>query len=173
MNDNYIIQKVNELKEQYYTADPLQLLEELGVGIKYSYDFVKLKAFYTVVLGNPYVVLNGSLDEYELRTVAAHELGHHIFHGYLAEAGPIQEIGFYNVKSGPEYEANVFAAELLIDTDELLLLLSEESDFYSVASMLNVSPELLAFKMKNSGGIFLNYNIPIIARSDFMSKRTN
>lgn len=170
MNYSYIVQKVEELKTEYDTVDPFQLLESMNVGIKFSNDFSKLKAFYIIVLGNPYVVINNSLDEYEMRTVAAHELGHHIFHSYLAEAGPIREMGFYNVNSGPEYEANLFAAELLIDTKELMTLLSDTSDFYYVASMLNVSPELLAFKMKNLGGEFSKYNIPIIAKSNFLAK---
>lgn len=55
------------------------------------------------------------LEEPQRKTVAAHELGHHILHRHLAKASPLREIGFYDAASGPEYEANLFAGELLID----------------------------------------------------------
>ena len=123
--DDYIIEKTRQLKEQFCTSNPFEILEQLGVEVKYNYEFTKLKAFYYVMLGKPYVVINGNMDEHQLKTVAAHELGHHLFHAHLAENSPIKEMGFYDYKSGPEYEANVFAANLLIDDEELESMINE------------------------------------------------
>lgn len=166
---DYIIEKVNQLKNDYATSDPFEILEALGVPIKYNYDFTKLKAFYYVLFGQPYVVINGNLDRYQMRTVAAHELGHHILHAELAQDSPLKEMGFYNIKSGPEYEANVFAANLLINDEELNSLLSEESDFFRICAILEVAPELLAFKMKSYVGKGMKYNIPVLCDSDFLA----
>ena len=166
---DYIIERVNQLKNDFATNDPFELLEALGVPIKYNYDFTKLKAFYYVLFGQPYVVINGNLDSYQMRTVAAHELGHHILHAELAHESPLKEMGFYNIKSGPEYEANVFAANLLIDSEELDNLLSEEADFFRVCSILGVAPELMAFKMKSYSKNGIKYNVPVLCDSDFLA----
>ena len=166
---DYIIEKVNQLKSDFATSDPFEILEALGVPVKYNYDFTKLKAFYYVLFGRPYVVINGNLDQYQMRTVAAHELGHHILHAELAQDSPMKEMGFYNIKSGPEYEANIFAANLLIDDEELNSLLSEESDFFRICAILKVAPELMAFKMKNYSKNGVKYNVPVLCDSDFLA----
>jgi Zn-dependent peptidase ImmA (M78 family) len=168
--DDYIVEKISQLKNEYGTSDPFELLEALGVKVKYNYDFTKLKAFYYVMFGCPYVVLNGNIDEYQIRTVAAHELGHHVLHQSLAQNSPIKELGFYDMKSGPEYEANLFAANLLIDDEELLQMINEESDFYSLCSNMNVSPDLMAFKMKTFIKKGMNLNIPVSFKSDFLAR---
>lgn len=168
--DEYIIEKVSLLKSEYGTSDPVELLEALGVKIKYNYEFTKLKAFYYVMFGCPYVVLNGNMDEYQMRTVAAHELGHHVLHQSLAQNSPMKEMGFYDIKAGPEYEANLFAANLLIDDDELVKMINEESDFYNLCSNMNVLPELMAFKMKTFVKKGINLNIPVSFKSDFLAR---
>ena len=168
--DDYIIEKTKQLKEQFCTSNPFEILEQLGVEVKYNYEFTKLKAFYYVMLGKPYVVINGNMDEHQLKTVAAHELGHHLFHTHLAENSPIKEMGFYDYKSGPEYEANVFAANLLIDDEELESMIKEEAEFYCLAAGLEVMPELLAFKMKSFNKNKNKYNVPITVKSSFLAE---
>ena len=68
-----------------------------------------------------------------------------------------------------EYEANMFAAELLIDDNELRELLNDsEKSFFGVAKELYVPAELLDFKfriLKNKG---YHLEAPYIARSDFL-----
>lgn len=169
MND-YVAYKVSELIKEYGTRDPYEILDALGVDVKYNYDFTKLKAFYVFICNNPYIVLNGNLNEYDLKTIAAHELGHHILHRELALNTPLRELGFYDVRGGPEYEANLFAAELLIDEGELIYNLKEDNDYFRICSIMRVSPELMAFKMNlmnNKRGY--NFKIPIVSRSDFLA----
>lgn len=166
---DYIIKKASQLKKKYCTSDPFAILEALGVHVRYSDNFTHLKAFYYIMLGIPYVVLNASLDRAELKTVAAHELGHHLLHRSLASETPLREIGFYDMKSGPEYEANLFASELLIDSSELAALLKEEPDYYKICSVMGIQSELMAFKInslnKNGG----NYRLPFALQSDFLA----
>lgn len=68
-----------------------------------------------------------------------------------------------------EYEANLFAAELLIDDNELLDLLNDnEKSFFGVAKELYVPAELLDFKfhiLKNKG---YHLKAPYIAQADFL-----
>ncbi len=55
---------------------------------------------------------NNSLDENMLRIVCAHELGHDQLHRNMAKTTPIHEFMLYDMKSKPEYEANIVAAEI-------------------------------------------------------------
>lgn len=167
---HYIAEKVTQLKEDFGTDNPFDILEALGVTVKYNYEFTKLKAFYYIMFGKPYVVINGNLDTYQMRTVAAHELGHHVLHSDLAVNSPLKELGFYDIKSGPEYEANIFAANLLVDDEMLESMLQEESDFFRICANLEVAPELMAFKMKTFNVKGKRYNIPITFKSDFLAK---
>ncbi|MBS5571565.1 MAG: ImmA/IrrE family metallo-endopeptidase [Clostridiales bacterium] len=168
--EEFIRGQVNRLKKKYRTNEPFALLEALGVNVRYNYGFQHLKAFYYIMLGVPYVVINGDLEEPQRKTVAAHELGHHILHRHLAKASPLREIGFYDAASGPEYEANLFAGELLIDDGALEAVLKEEADFFKICSILGVSPELMAFKLHGLNKKGYRLNVPIPCKSDFLAK---
>ena len=168
--DDFVIKKVKALSRKYGTRDPFVLLDALGVNVRYNYDFTRLKAFYYIMLGIPYVVINGSLEEAEQKLVAAHELGHHVLHRQLARKSPLRELGFYDLQSGPEYEANLFASELLIADTDLRDVLREDSDFYRASSVLRVPPELLAFKLNTWNKNGADYRSPISYKSDFLTK---
>ena len=61
--EEFIRGQVNRLKKKYRTNEPFALLEALGVNVRYNYGFQHLKAFYYIMLGVPYVVINGDLEE--------------------------------------------------------------------------------------------------------------
>ena len=68
-----------------------------------------------------------------------------------------------------EYEANLFAAELLIDDDELLELLNDENiSFFGVAGELYVPADLLDFKFRVLKHKGYRINAPYIANSNFL-----
>jgi len=68
-----------------------------------------------------------------------------------------------------EKDANLFAAELLLDDQKVLEILNQDSSFFAAASSLMVPPELLDFKfrvMKWKG--YKLIEPPINARSNFL-----
>lgn len=68
-----------------------------------------------------------------------------------------------------EYEANVFAAEFLMEDDDVLEKLNEDISFFGAAASLRVPPELLDFKfrlMKRNG--YKLIDPPLMANSDFL-----
>ena len=75
----------------------------------------------------------------------------------------------FDMTSRTEYEANLFAAELLIDDNEHLDLLNDnEKSFFGVAKELYIPAELLDFKfrmLKNKG---YHLKAPYIAQADFL-----
>ena len=57
------------------------------------------------------------------------------------------EMEMFNLKDTTEYEANLFAANLLIDTDELKDMIYQGYDIVSIASAMNVNVNLIAIKI--------------------------
>ena len=65
-----------------------------------------------------YVMISSFLSEEEKMIVAAHELGHIILHRSQLKMAPMQDDTLYNMTDNTEYQANLFAADLLIEPDE-------------------------------------------------------
>lgn len=67
-----------------------------------------------------------------------------------------------------EYEANIFAAEFLMDDEDFFEKLNDDISFFGVASLLQIPPELLDFKfrpMKRNG---YKLDPPLMARTNFL-----
>ena len=102
------------------TRDPFEIARQLGVEVLFCPDFGSMKGMYRVVKRNRFIFLNRDLTPQMQRIVCAHELGHDQLHRNLAKTGAIQEFMLYDMTTKPEYEANIVAAEILLDTDEVL-----------------------------------------------------
>lgn len=74
----------------------------------------------------------------------------------------------YDSTSQYEYEANLFAAEYLLDDELVREKLSEDTFFFSVAKELEVPPELLDFKFRILKRKGWNLESPILADSNFL-----
>jgi Zn-dependent peptidase ImmA (M78 family) len=141
----------------------------MGIKIRYKDCENLLKAYFVVVSRIKSIVLNNRVSDVVARILIAHELGHAVLHKELAFLRGFQEFELFNTVSRAEYEANLFAAELLIEDDELIDLLNDEDNsFFGVARELYVPAELLDFKfrvLKNKG-----YHIepPLLAQSNFL-----
>lgn len=115
----YIHNKAADLLRRYQTRDPLELAAAIGIHLRFA-DLGSLKGLYTVIKRNRYIVLHENLGGAMQKIVCAHELGHDQLHRSLAEHQMLQEFMLYRMDSQPEYEANLFAADLLLPDDEVL-----------------------------------------------------
>lgn len=102
------------------TRDPFEIARQLGIEVLLCPDFGSMKGMYRVIKRNRFIFLNRDLTPQMHRIVCAHELGHDRLHRNLAKSGAIQEFMLYDMTTKPEYEANIVAAEILLDTDEIL-----------------------------------------------------
>ena len=102
------------------TRDPFEIARQLGVEVLFCPDFGSMKGMYRAVKRNRFIFLNRDLTPQMQRIVCAHELGHDQLHRNLAKTGAIQEFMLYDMTTKPEYEANIVAAEILLDTDAVL-----------------------------------------------------
>ena len=102
------------------TRDPFEIARQLGAEVLFCPDFGSMKGMYRVVKRNRFIFLNRDLTPQMQRIVCAHELGHDQLHRRLAANSALQEFMLYDMTAKPEYEANIVAAEILLDTDEIL-----------------------------------------------------
>lgn len=115
------LSKVGEmLVRRCGTRNPFEIVRQLGVEVLFCSDFGSMKGMYRVIKRNRFIFLNRDLTPQMQRIVCAHELGHDQLHRSLATTGAIQEFMLYDMTTKPEYEANIVAAEILLDTDEVL-----------------------------------------------------
>lgn len=148
MSQRYIYEKTEEISRKYRTRNPFELLDAIGVITKESDAFQSLKGFCLTANRSTYVVINGLLHPAEKRIVAAHELGHILLHRNLLKMAPMKDTVLYDMASRTEYEANLFAADLLIEDNCLEELReNEDMDYFQMCSRMQTSPDLMSFKL--------------------------
>lgn len=164
------IEAARRLVRRFKTRNPFEIAEALNIEVMFDNSFSRLKGFYTIMNRQPYIVINGRLSEEKLRIVAAHELGHDRLHKHLARQGAMREFELYDMTARPEYEANSFAAELLIPDEEIKELISAGYDMEQISVMLSTDINLVGIKLGNMNSRGENYRIGIPPRGDFLGK---
>lgn len=147
MSTAHIHKAVLRLIRKCGSRDPFEIAEEIGIKVRYCNEFTALKGMYRVIERNRFIILNGNLPASVRRVVLAHELGHDAHHRHLAKDNALKEFMLYDMAARPEYEANVFAAELLLDDEEVFALAKEGHDIPGVAGLLGTDYNLLLIKM--------------------------
>ena len=165
-----IPQKVQTLVKKYDTRDPFELCRKLRIGVKYRELCPQLKAYFFYQSRIKTVVLNSQTDAVVHRILCAHELGHATLHAEkLVAMRGFRELELFDCSDRTEYEANIFAAELLIPDGELLEILNtEDCSFFQAASALYVPVELLDFKFRVLKSKGYKIEAPFLAQSDFL-----
>lgn len=154
-----IVLTADNLAKKYGTRNPYDLADALDIEIM-PRQFASQLGAYTKILNNRFIFIKDDLDEFIERIVLYHELGHDQLHqSQLGRNGAFREFHLFNVsKDRMEYEANVFAAQLSIDDDEILELGKEGYDNQQIAAILNTDTNLVGYKTEilSYKGIQLN-----------------
>jgi len=166
---DYISEVVDDLVRKYDTRDPYRICKELDVKIRLKDLGKNIKAYYLYQSRVRSIVVNNRISEPMRRILVAHELGHDRLHKEIAMLKGFRETVFFSITQPIEYEANLFAAELLIDDDELTELIDyDEKCFFGIARELYVPAALLDFKYRILRHKGHQVEIPYIANGDFL-----
>ena len=170
-NADYIVQTVNELKKKYKTSDPYALCEAMHI-VLYRMDLKeKLKGYFFYHSRQKSIVIDSNVNTILEKILIAHELGHAVLHKEVAMMHGFQEMEMFEGTAKPmEYEANLFAAELLLDDGEVTESLREKT-FFETAMTLNIPAALLDFKLatlRAKGECFSS--APMIGKADFLKE---
>ena len=161
-----------KLVREYGTRNPFRLASYLNVHVMMRSDFDRQKGAFSLVLNVPFLFINDNLSDEMKRIVCAHELGHALLHKKLCRKRKnqtIYELEIFDIKDNIEYEANIFAAGLLIDEKEMSDYFHYGYDVVQVARALNINVNLLMIKMiemQERNGMTLN--IPYIPKKNFL-----
>ncbi len=171
MSRLYVYPKITRLIRRYGTRDPFELLDAMHVQVRFYYDLTRTKGFSRYLLRQYFVGINGNLPESEQRVVAAHELGHIVLHAQELRTAPLFDTAVYDKRSSTEYEANLFAAELLIRDEEVMeCALQEGMDFPTLCRHLKAPSGLMNFKLSGMRKRGLGIPIPQENDSLFLSR---
>jgi len=156
INYDLITRRAAGLKQRYGTAGPREILEDCGVAVLdlpmgTGEDAIKgfiLKSSRMITVG-----VNADLSAGVRDKVLFHELGHYDL-GHLSRfrSGSLRDTSFAyrpdaSVLSKLENEANFYASDYLLDTDETLEAV-HAYDLASAARVLRVPVEFLDYKLR-------------------------
>ena len=169
---DYICREVERLKRKFHETDPFLLCDAMGIILLYepmgTYPGA-CKGFFLAQSRKRSITVNSDLPEAIQRIIVTHELGHAVLHAKAVGVKAFHDFELFDSTSLMEYEANIFAAEFLMDDDDVLEKLNEDISFFGAASLLRVPPELLDFKfrlMKRNG--YKLIDPPLMANSNFL-----
>ena len=165
----YITGVVDRLVRKYGSRDLYELCNALDVKIYYMDLGLDAKAFYICDSQMRSIVLNNRISKIVQRVLLAHELGHDQLHRDVAMLKGFRKIDAISMTIPTEYEANLFAAEMMISDDEVLdLLYYDDRTFYCIAKELYVPYPLLEFKLRILKHKGHNIDAPYEANGDFL-----
>lgn len=171
MRNGYIYNETEKLVKKFRTRDPFEILEGMHIVVGETSRYQKLKGYCFMSCQTIYVMISSFLSEEEKKIVAAHELGHIILHRAQLKMAPMKDDTLYNMMDNTEYQANLFAADLLLDDSDIAEMAQDENfDYFSLCSTLNTSPELMSFKLYSLIKRGQAYHMPMELQSNFLAK---
>ncbi len=140
-----IIALARKAIEKCGTRDPFEIAKICRAELVIK-ELGSLKGFYKIVNEVPFIFINKSLPPSDARLVCAHELGHHALHRIFARVG-FEEFSLFSETSRREYEANLFAAELLIDEEALEEFIEYGYTQSQIAAAFGIDEKLVQMKL--------------------------
>ena len=163
---------VARLKCKYRTCDAEEMCDALGIRVSrkpMGTSPNSCKGFFMVHNRCKIAVVNNDLDELIQGVILPHELAHGVLH-VDRKIRTVHELSYMDETDLLEREAHVFAAEFLVDDTALFDIMDSQIDFFHLASLLAVPPELLDFKLRLLKQQGYPVNAPYIAQSDFLKR---
>ena len=168
VRDDFIRKEAKRIVNKYGTRNPFRIADELGIDVIISNDFDELKGMYKIIQRCRFIFINGNLSGRDRKTVCAHEIGHDRFHRDLAEVSALQQFRMYDMSTTPEYQANIFASELLVDEDDLFELIKREYGAEQIAAELETDINLVLIKLDELRKQGYKLRLPNRPRADFL-----
>lgn len=166
-----ICDAVTRIKRKYVETDPFRLCRAMDIKLIFEpmgKDPDAPKGFFLECKRIRTITVNSDLPEVIQKIIVAHEIGHALFHRKTG-IHAFHDITMFDQNSVMEKEANLFAAEYILEDQKVFEVLNRDTTFFSAAAALYVPAELLDFKfrlMKWKG--YKLTEPPISARSNFL-----
>lgn len=146
LTGDFIRKIIKKLKKKYNTSSPYELAEYLDITVIIQ-PLGNVWGMYKYINKNKVIFINSVLSEIERRFVLAHEIGHAVLHPRSSCYFINQHNYVSKIKS--EYEANVFAAEFLINDVVINQLELDGLSLEQLARSYYVPVEIMKLKFNN------------------------
>lgn len=171
MNSYEIFKQADHIIKKYNTRNAVEIAKALGLKIIYRSDFKNLLGMYVYKWHNGMIFLNDKLDPYLEQMVVAHEIGHDRRHRKISSEGVLREFSLFRMNNSRiEYEANAFAAHLLLDNEEVASYAKKGYDVVQAAAAMNSDVNLMLIKLQEMTKLGFQYDIPYDPDSKFFGK---
>ena len=133
------------------SRNPLKIARMNKILIRTVEDWQEQSGAYVEMMRQPIIYVAGRLDPVRKSIVIAHELGHHFLHRKEAsQAGGFREFKIFDMAlNRMEYEANIFAAQLILPDDEVMDYVYQGYDVSQIARAMNSDINLVALKVSS------------------------
>ncbi|MBQ9156000.1 MAG: ImmA/IrrE family metallo-endopeptidase [Eubacterium sp.] len=143
-NYDAIIQTADHTVRQAASRNADQIAESLGITV-FPTAFKKQKGAYKVIERNRYVFLKDDLPDIMKSIVLLHEIGHDRLH--RKQAAEFHEFNLFDMsRSRMEYEANLFAAHIMLPDEEIIDYIRRGYSVDQIANMMQSDINLVALK---------------------------
>lgn len=143
-NYDSIIRSADRIVKRFGTRNADQIAANLGITI-FEVPFKKQKGAYKVIKRNRYIFLKDDLPSVMRSIVILHEVGHDRLH--RKQASQFQEFNLFDMNgSRMEYEANLFAAQVMLPDDETIEYIHQGYSVDQIAALMKSDINLVALK---------------------------
>jgi len=146
-----IANKVIELKKKYEETDPVRLCEAMDIVLNEVQTPISpnhFKGMFLMLSRVKVITLNAALRGVTKKIVLCHEIGHCVLHEELVPIRSFSDFDLFGMVDETEFEANAFAAEFMLEDDDVMSVINDDVTFFGAAKILGVPPELLDFKFR-------------------------
>lgn len=168
-DDIRIRREIRKLIRKYKTRDPFEIARARGIQIRYVRTQVQ-KAWSAEIQRNYFIFINPDQSEQMQRCSCAHELAHIVLHRAYFKQRRLMNMSRPDENSQTESEANLFAALLLIDEEELMECLRQGMDLVSAASCLNTNVNFVARMLLSLQRAGAPVEVPFTPDSRFLGR---
>ena len=133
------------------SRNPLKIARMNGIIIRTIDTWTEQSGAYVEMMRQPIIYVAGRLDSVRKSIVIAHELGHHFLHRKEAtQGGGFREFKIFDMAlNRMEYEANIFAAQLILPDDEVKDYIYQGYDVAQIARAMNSDINLVPLKVSS------------------------
>ncbi len=142
------VRKANRIFRMYDERVPERIARQAGIMVM-PQPFKQQKGAYTVIERQPIILIKEDLPYSMRQIVIGHELGHHYLHrAEVAQCGTFREFNIFDMQNNRmEYEANIFAAQLMLPDDEILEYIYNGFNVEQIARAMKSDINLVALKV--------------------------
>lgn len=142
------VTKANRVLHDFGERNPEKIAKLADILIL-PQPFKHQKGAYTIIERQPVIFIKEDMHPVTKQIVIGHELGHHYLHrSEISNSHIFKEFNIFDMRDNRmEYEANLFASQIMLPDDEVLEYIHNGMDISQIAKAMLSDINLVALKV--------------------------